>query len=277
MSGFGKLETQVGQHYDAIVEYEVNRLTKLCPVEAAITGRALLRWIPAGARVAEIGVGGGHYSALLAQHDCSIHLIDVSQRLLEAAQERLTQARLQDQLLGVNHLSATNLVGIPDHAFNAVLLLGPLYHLTSAVERQKAVIEAARILTTDGLLFAAGINRLAYLRDFFRESPTEVIARREFHQEYLNDGKLDPAHAPPIGHAHLTTVAAFRNLLCEQFEELALFGVEAFTGPWQQQFAHLSDEEQTAWLELIEGMATTPEAWGMADHWLFVGRKRSVP
>jgi SAM-dependent methyltransferase len=224
--------------------------------------------------VAEVGVGGGQYAELLAGQGCCVHLADVSPKLLDATQERLRRAGWQDRLLGVSRASATDLGGLPTGAFDAVLLLGPLYHLLQPEERHQAVQEATRLLKPHGWLFAAGINRLTYWRDLFRGSPQEVVPRRAFHEGYLRDGNLDPTHAPPIGYAHLTTVAGFRELFIVGFEEVALLGVEAFTGPWQQILAGLPADAAEAWLDLIERAAATPEGLGTADHFLYVGTKR---
>jgi len=84
---------QVAQHYaGSAFEFESIRLTEVCPVEFAMTKRILDRWIPAGARVAEIGVGVGHYTEHLAGRGCHIHLIDITQRLLDATAARLRDA-----------------------------------------------------------------------------------------------------------------------------------------------------------------------------------------
>jgi hypothetical protein len=122
-------------------------------------------------------------------------------------------------------------------------------------------------------LLAAGINRLAYLRDLFRDAPEKVLERRAFHQQYLRDGNLDPKHARPLGYAHLTTAAEFRSLFTNEFDEITLLAVESFVSPWQQQLSALSEEVVTAWLDLIEQTATAPEAFGLADHYLYVGRR----
>lgn len=275
MSVLNEREAQVGRYYDEIIfAAETVRLEQFFPVEFAITARQLERWIPAGATVAEVGVGGGQYSELLARRGCRLHLIDVSQRLLDAATARLREGGLQAQLVGVNRASATELDCLPAQAFDAVLLLGPLYHLGMLTARQQAVREAARVLKPGGLLFAAGINRLAYLRDLFREAPHKVLARRAFHEQFLRDGNLDPEHAPPLGHAHLTTVAEFQALFADDFAETTFVAVESFSGPWQQSWAELPAAEAAAWLDLIERTATMPEAMGVTDHFLYVGRRR---
>lgn len=262
------------EHYSqAAFEFEVKRLSELCPVEFETTKRMLDRWIPDGARVAEIGVGVGHYSEHLAARGCRIHLIDIAKRLLDAAVERLRHSGLDAQIAGVNRLSATDLTTIDGGAFDAVLLLGPLYHLRQLSDRERAVAESARMLRTGGLLYAAAINRLPYFRELLREQPGTVVERRDFHRQFLEDGNLDPGHAPPLGFAHMTTVEEFRALFAGAFEPLMLLGVESFTSAWQPVLNTLPADQAQAWLDLVEQTGVTPEGLGQSDHFLFVGRK----
>jgi len=84
-------EIAVGWHYDQnILAYEQDRLELLCPVEFALMLRALSRFMPHSAKVAvDIGVGSGAYSSWLASRGIDVHLVDVSQKLLQAAVDRL--------------------------------------------------------------------------------------------------------------------------------------------------------------------------------------------
>jgi SAM-dependent methyltransferase len=275
MSRLSEKEEMVGRHYDdAVFEYELLR-SEYCPVEFAMTARQIERWIPERAIVAEVGVGGAFYTELLAKRGCLLHLVDVSARLLDTAWSKLRAGGLQDRIIDIDLASATNLHCLQSEKFDAVLMLGPLYHLGSLEERRSSISEAARVLKPGGLLFAAGINRLAYLRDLFRESPREIRARREFHQQFLSDGNLDPEHAPPIGFAHLTTIAEFRELFADRFDEIGMLGLESFAGVWQKTVRELQGEEAKDWLDLIEQTAAMPEALGVSDHFLYIGRKRS--
>jgi SAM-dependent methyltransferase len=267
-------EEEVGRYYDEVIfEAERVRLPRDFPVELAITRRRLERYIPQDAIVAEIGVGGAVYSELLARRGCRLHLVDISKRLLEGAVTHLRQAGLECSILGSHHASATALAGLTSETFDAVLMLGPLYHLREPGERSAAVAEAARILKGGGVLFAAGINRLAYLRALFAEQPEQVVARRDFHEQFLRDGNLDPAHAPPIGFAHLGSLEEFRELFRHEFEEIELMGVESFTSHWQKRLNDLAPAQQEAWLELVELTGRTAEGSGHSDHFLYVGRR----
>jgi ubiquinone/menaquinone biosynthesis C-methylase UbiE len=279
-----------GQHYDQIVEAERARLEQFSPVEYAITLRYLERFVPAGCQVAEIGVGVGHYSEFLARRGCRVTLVDVSQVLLYAARSRLAAAGLSSVIVESHCASATDLP-LRDESADAVLLLGPLYHLRELAEREAAVGEAWRVLRPGGLIFAAGINRIAFLRDMFR-SPDSFSVKffsKEFAEaqnsaasgsksegflaRYLATGVLDPGHAPPLGVAHLTTISEFRELLSNRFDELVLTGAEAFTSTWQDEWNSKSADEKEQWLEIIETTGKTVEGLAYSDHFLYIGRR----
>ena len=274
MPKFSEEEANVARHYDQTVfSDELVRLPTECPVELLITQRWLGRVAKAGDLVAEIGVGGGHYTEFLARQGCRLHLVDVSARLLDAVAKRLCERGLGDALAGSHHTSGARLEGLQSEGFDLVLLLGPLYHLRSLRERQCSVEESARILRKGGTLLAAGINRLSYLRDLLRMKFGSVSERVAFHQQYLREGNLDPEHAPPIGWAHLTTAEEFVALFEENFERRAFLGVESFATMYQKTFNELSAAESELWLDLIEETGMTPEGIGQSDHFLFVGRK----
>ena len=269
-----KLQTSVAQHYnnDLTLNYESVRLTEYAPIEFALTKRYLDRIIPDRAIVADIGVGTGHYADLLAKRDCILYLIDLSQRLLDATRARLQKADCDRQILATYNISATNLEPLPPATCDAVLLLGPLYHLCSLEERQRAVAEATRILKPNGIIFAAGINRLAYFREQFRSHCQQVLSRQNFHQQFLKNGNADPVNIPPLGYAHLTTSEEFLQLFAASFEQIKFIGVESFTAPFPTAGNNLSDSELEAWIDLVEATGTTIEGLGMSDHFLYIGR-----
>jgi len=274
MSHFSEEESNVARHYnEAFFDEELVRLPQECPVEQAVTRRWLRRVAKTGDVAAEVGVGGGHYTEFLARLGCRLHLVDVSERLIDAAVEKLRRAGLEGRIAGRHHASGARLQGLPSGSVDLVLLMGPLYHLRSLAERQRSLQESARILKRGGTLFAAGINRLSYLRDLFRTTPSLVSERVAFHQRYLRDGNLDPDHAPPIGFAHLTTATEFVTLFEGKFEEVVFLGVESFTTPWQKIFSDLPVSEAELWLDLVEETGQTPEGIGQSDHFLFIGRK----
>ncbi len=269
----------VGQGYDASgsetqgYDYELVRLERHSPVEYAITLRYVERYIPDGATVADIGAGAGHYSESLARRNCIVHLVDVAQRLLDTAVARLTAAGLERQIASVTRASATALSFLPDACCDVVLVLGPLYHLGVTEGRYRAIAEAARILRPGGLVFAAGINRLAYFRDMLRQAPNCAVERVDFHRRFLREGNFFPRDTPELPTGHLTTMDEFRAELTATFTPLVLTGVESFTSEYHDAFLQASADNAEAWLDLVEQTGATPEGLGVSDHYLFIGRR----
>ncbi|HLI06174.1 MAG TPA: class I SAM-dependent methyltransferase [Ktedonobacteraceae bacterium] len=270
----------IGQSYDAELpegakngtRYELERLETDAPVEYAITRRYLLRYIAEGAIVADVGVGGGHYSELLASRGSKVYLVDVASRLLVAAQERLAKAGLEKRILSITNASATNLSFIPDESCDAVLMLGPFYNLSVPEERRKATHEAHRILRKSGLLFAAGINRMTMLHWIYADGPESILEERAWLEPYVKTGNFPASEpgVPPIW--HLTTIAEFRAEFPE-FQEIAFAGIESFAQGHEANLLKLSPEQAEIWLDLIEETGRMPEGLGMTGHFLYIGRK----
>lgn len=269
-------EKAVGRHYDEnVLEYELERLERHSPVEFGLTLRALSRFLPDTAAVAvEVGVGSGAYSLWLASRGIEVHLVDVSEKLLEAAIRRIDREGLGGRIAGSHHLSARALSTIPAAHADIVLALGPFYHLPKLDDRRRAVSEAARVFKPGGMIFAAGVNKMALLRDAFRDAPESGARLRERRLRFLEDGQLNPEVAPPIGFAHLTTSTEFADLFLSEFDRIALWGLESFTSPAQEKLLGLSEEDREAWFDIIEQTAPLPEALGFSDHFLYVGRRK---
>lgn len=77
---------------------------------------------------------------------------------------------------------------VQDEAADAVLLLGPLYHLLASADRLKALTEAMRILRPGGQAFVAAISRFAYLMYGFARDLIDDPAFVQMVMQDLQDG-----------------------------------------------------------------------------------------
>ena len=117
---------------------------------------------PVPATILDVGAGAGVYSLWLAEQGYTVHLVDPVPKHLEQAREASNQALHPIESLSIG--DARSLTQ-PDESFDAVLLLGPLYHLLDRVDRIRALTEARRVLKPSGMVFAAGISRFASALD----------------------------------------------------------------------------------------------------------------
>ena len=151
--------SDVEQHYDAAAQREWERLERF-PMEFALTLRALGDYLPPSpARVLDAGGGPGRYAIALARRDYSVTLLDPSRQCLALAARQAAAANVA--LAGSVHGDARDLARFADGAFDAVLLLGPLYHLLTAADRQRALREARRVPRPGGVFCAALLTRYA--------------------------------------------------------------------------------------------------------------------
>jgi ubiquinone/menaquinone biosynthesis C-methylase UbiE len=158
----------------------------------------------APAVVYDIGGGAGVYSFPLAQQGYEVHLIDPVELHLE-------QARAHAAASGIGLASITlgdaRKLDIPPASADAVLLLGPLYHLTEHADRMRALREAFRILKPSGVLFAAAISRFASLIDGLREGFFQDAEFRKIVAADLASGQ----HRNPVNHPMYFTTAYFHR------------------------------------------------------------------
>jgi ubiquinone/menaquinone biosynthesis C-methylase UbiE len=141
-------------------------------LERLRTQAILARYLPAApATIYDVGGAAGVYAVPLARQGYEVHLIDPVDLHLEQARAYATTSGVT--LTSITKGDARNLV-IPSGSADAVLLLGPLYHLVSDSDRLQALREAGRILKPHSVPFAAAVSRFASLidglsRGFFRD------------------------------------------------------------------------------------------------------------
>jgi SAM-dependent methyltransferase len=133
-----------------ILEYyerggEDTRLTG--SVELLRTKVLLRRYLPEHASVLDVGGGSGVHSTWLAEDGHDVRLVDPVPRHVATARGKGVDAVEGD----------ARALAEPDASRDAVLLLGPLYHLLDRADRVRALTEAARV--SRDLVVAAVISR----------------------------------------------------------------------------------------------------------------------
>jgi ubiquinone/menaquinone biosynthesis C-methylase UbiE len=133
---------------------------------------------PPPAQIADVGGASGPYAFWLSDLGYDVHLVDATPRLVDVAPRHDNEAPRQLASIAVGdarHLS------FDAASLDAVLLLGPLYHLTERADRLAALKEVQRVLRPDGVLIVAGISRYAGTLDGLALHPTledQVVAIR---------------------------------------------------------------------------------------------------
>ncbi|MGD8904917.1 MAG: methyltransferase domain-containing protein [Anaerolineae bacterium] len=255
---------------------ELDRLARgIGPLELARTKELVARYLPAApAVVFDVGGGPGIYACWLARQGYEVHLVDAMPLHIEQA--RQASAAQPDAPVATLEVGDARHIDWPDGCADAVMLHGPLYHLTERAQRMAAIRESARLLRPGGLLLAFAItlyaSTLAGLVNWWIHDPGYFeMCRRE-----LAEG----LHLQPPDWPGLFTMAYFHRpgeLEAELAEAglaheatLAVQGpgwlVPGFEEKWQD------GGNRDAILRLVRFMETDPVALGISPHHMAVVR-----
>jgi SAM-dependent methyltransferase len=139
---------------------EEARLNAWGRLEFLRTRELLERHLPAPpAVVLDVGGAAGAYALPLAGAGYEVHLLDPV--ALHVEQALAARAAQPGAPIASAQVGDARELPFADASADAVLALGPLYHLTESADRARALAEARRVLRPGGLLAAAVISRFA--------------------------------------------------------------------------------------------------------------------
>jgi SAM-dependent methyltransferase len=260
----------VRQYYDDNADHEWLRLAN-DRVEFALTVRALEEYLPpAPARVLDIGGGPGRYAIELARRGYAVTLADISEAELAIARARAGEADVA--LDDVVACDARDLSRYADGGFDAVLMMGPLYHLLDAGDRRRAIGESLRVLAPGGRYFAAYITRTAVLRFWAKYDPARVSNDRARYERHLRTGEVrDNFGFTDVYLAHPTEIVP--TMEAAGFSTLDLIGVEGVISMIREKVNELQGDAWETWVDLNYRLGKDPSNHGGAEHLLYVGQK----
>jgi len=266
----------VEQYYNEYREEERLTSTARGQLEFERSKQIILRFLakPPGS-VVDVGGGIGPYCFWLAEHGYQTHLIEPSSRLVNLCLSRTRDGG------GPGPLSAkagdARQLWCPDGFADAVLLMGPLYHLTESADRRQAIRETLRILRPGGLVFAATIARGASLIDVLWYDLFGSPFARQMVAADLATGQ----HRNTTEELLYFTDAFFHRA-DEILNEMEVGGFEILAQVPVEGLGAVTPNLETIWtdpirretlLNLLEAAEAVPEIKGATTHLMSVGRK----
>ncbi|GAC1395896.1 MAG: methyltransferase domain-containing protein [Chloroflexota bacterium] len=242
-------------------------------IEFALHTRFLTRWLPASGRVLDIGGGPGRYTLWLARRGLHVVLADLSSDLLSIARDHVAAAGLGPAVEEILEADAVDLSVFEDCSFDAVIALGPLYHLQDAEDRRRAVGEMRRVLRPGGVLFAAVMPRYARLLATVLERGAASFDGTV--PRLLEAGVYDDARPGRFTGAYLFRPQDVTPFFEGQgFHTAALLASQGLLGLVQDDVTALRERDPRAYallLDVAEATAADPSILGLALHLLYVG------
>lgn len=245
-------------------------------VEIARTQEIIRRHLPPPPGVVlDVGGAAGRYSCWLAAEGYEAHLVDPVPAHVGMA--RKASARQPEFPVAGLRVGDARRLDFSDAAADAVLLMGPLYHLVKAADRLRALREAHRVLKAGGLLFAVGITRFAsaleaVINGFVADDEFATILFRD-----LRDGQ----HRNPTRNQAFFTDAYFhrpeglrREVKKAGFDPVEMVMVDPFAYSYKDIESYWDDPvKQERLMDLLRRLEREPSLMGAGPHLMCVARK----
>ncbi len=264
--------SDIASLYNSDPEREQHRL-EIHQLEYELTWRYLDRYLPARGSILEIGAATGKYTVELAKRGYTVTAVDLSPVLLEKCRKNLATDGLDRQVQMVV-ADARDLSEVTEKKFDAILLMGPLYHLVVEADRKLALKEAFDHLREGGLLFSSFLSRYGVQGEILARNPGWIENQAEV-KALLEAGKR-PEDAPRGGFrgyfARIPEIALLHE--AAGLETVVLAGVEPAISADDESYNNLQGKQRQLWLNLFVEMSTEPSILGASRHLLYIGRKK---
>lgn len=237
-------------------------------LEYLTTMRYIHQCVPAGSKVLEVGAGTGRYSIALAKEGYDVTAVELVRHNLDILRRNAAGLANLVSLQG----DATDLSAFAANRFDAVLLLGPMYHLYEKADQHKALDEAIRVAKPGGVMMAAFLSVYAilfvnYLQGNFRSGLEENY-----------DADYRVRHFQEQGFTGFD-IQEFENLFAEkQVRKIALAGTDSVLELAEGKPGfQLSDDDFKLFADYHFQTCEKRELLGSHSHLLYVCRKQVSP
>ena len=257
--------TDVQDFYAQLGEGEWSRFDQpLQRVEFMGSMRLIDRYISADMNVCDLGCGPGRYSIELLRRGNHVTLVDLTPELLDAAKSRIEREGLHAD--GFIVADARSVDALPADGFDAVLVMGPLYHLDGN-DRPAVLAQAKRILRPGGIAILTYLNAWGLVRTGVTDFPARYVDA-DFVASLRAPGNLGIWH-------YTTPVAAREELTTAGLSVETYAGLEGFLGGMSLPLGQLKQDYPDAYVQATNAAVESgelPEYRDGTDHLTFVCR-----
>lgn len=246
----------VKEYYNNNYEREWNRLKNpYSAIEFMSTMYLIEKYFPKKGDIIDIGCGPGRYSIELLKKGYNVTLFELSDKELHLAKSKIESEGLQAKAYICEN--ALNLNLLESEKYDAILLMGPMYHMLDEVDRIKVLKETHRMLKDGGVAIIAYINSWGCLKAGVTEF-SEVFSDLQNVYNYLDEQQFDPNSS--FTNLYMTTPPkALEEVSSVGFKVISYAGVEGFLSGIETRVIDLAKENEEIYNNLVKVASETCE------------------
>jgi len=240
--------------------------------EMPVTRHFINKYIPRGEKIFDASCGTGRYAEVLIHDGYKLGLNDLADNNIRIVKERLYN---QPNILFIERAEALESKGWEKQEWDAVLLLGPLYHMISRQKRLALLSKAFDALRPGGFVFSAFMTRSAALVYGLKNNPEGISypgGAERLWQTGSDNNFVEGTEA--FTNAYFVHPSEVNPLMLEaHLKPLHLAGVEGVFGERFDLYHKLKPELKQKWREFIIRYCEDDEMVANSKHLLSVARK----
>ena len=239
-------------------------------IEFLTTVRIMEEQLPKQAKILDCAAGTGIYAFHLADQGHEVTATDITPRHVEIMKEMLKNKpyHMETAVLDARDLSC-----FEDESFDAVLNMGPFYHLLSEEDREQCLKECLRVLKKGGLLMTAYIPRF-YVFQYVAIQDSKYLDSR-LEQQLTQTGVLHHDDEKCFWTDTYYSTAEEMEQLYQQhgLEITDHFAQDGATPHFSEKVDRWNETQFKIWCEHHYNICRERSLLGASNHVLIIGRK----
>ncbi|MFW5644327.1 MAG: class I SAM-dependent methyltransferase [Bacteroidota bacterium] len=262
---------EVRDYYDRHVKYEDKRLEENV-FEIPITLKYIEKYVKPGSKILDVSCGTGRYARLLLDKGYKLGLNDLSENNMKLTMQRVGSHP------GVLHTDTANALETDiwgKEEWDAILILGPLYHLTDQEKRLRLLHMAENAVKTNGYIYLAFMSRIGALLYGLKRNPEGIEKPNGAYTLWETGTDTNFVEGTEwFTNAYFVFPEEIDPFVWKAgLEPLHLAGVEGIFGENMHLYHNLNERLKKKWMEFILNTCEDMHMIDNSKHLLSVGKK----
>lgn len=256
------MENNFLEQYYNLYDEDGRLASKHGKVEFITTMKYIHDYVKPGAKVLEVGAGTGRYSIALSREGYQVQAMELIEHNIEVFKSKL----MDNEHIDIKQGNALDLLVYDNNSFDAILILGPMYHLYNEEDKVQVLNEAKRILKKDGYIFVAYcMNEPTIIQWAFADDGNNML-------ESLSNNMLTDDFACISKPADLFELVRVEDIerLSEKCEltRIKFIGTDMFSNYIKERIEEWSDEVYEIYLKYHFSICERSDVIGLSNHTL---------